>query len=367
MIQSAKAAQDLFRWKQFFILVLVISVSTFSVSCRQKPAPEGPAAPGVDASDTQASVDPNAYPDNVVVVVNDYQITDELVEAMLAPYMQPFIDKADELPDGYIEQRRKEVRPQVVEKIIIEHLLEEKVKEKGITVTDEEVDDRIFVEASAQTPPISMEEYLEKVQAEGQTAAEFKASTKRQLGFDKLVETEMGSKIDVSEADAKAFYDENKGQLQMPERIRARHILITPDTAGDPNEAKAAARAQADQLLKQIRAGADFSELARAHSSCASSQRGGDLDYFGRGKMVPEFEEVAFALEPGKISEVVETQFGFHIIEVMDHKDAGPATFAEVRDRIIKALSTDKQTKFITAYIEMLKGAAKIVFVDKTL
>lgn len=362
MTHTASKTQTQSSWTQLGIFVLVISLGISCVSCRQEPAPEGS---DQSAKESQTDMENTSGSDSDVVArVNGHAITHEFIEEVLAPFMQPFIEKADELPDGYLEQRRKEVRKQVVEKIIIEHLFDEKVKEKGIKVTDNDVDDEIFVQAFSQEPEMTVEEYLEKAQAEGKTVAQFKAATKRQLEHDKLMEQEWAGKLEVTEDKAQEYYDKNPGQFQLAERVRARHILIAPEKAGDPEQAKAAALAQANQLLGQIRAGADFAELAKAHSSCSSSAEGGNLDYFRRGQMVPAFEKAAFSLEPGKLSDVVESQFGFHIIEVLDHKEAGPAPFAEVKENIIEAMSNQKQTDFIRAYIEMIKGAATIEYVD---
>ena len=365
MTHSANKTQQLLGWKQMIVVVLVISAGIFCVSCRQKPASEGPDAQGADAEASQASADANTPNSNVVAIVNGFEITNELVESVLAPFMQPIIDKAQELPDGYLEQQRKNLREQVVEKVIIEHLFDEQVKKAGIEVTDEDMDDRIFVEAVSQKPEMTVEEYLEKVQAEGKTIEEFKASTKRQIAHDKLIEKEWADKLDVSDEEARAFFDENSARFQYQERIRASHILIAPEKNGDADQAKAAARTKASQLLGQIRAGADFAELAKTHSSCSSSKNGGDLNYFARGQMVPAFEKAAFALERGKISDVVETQFGFHIIQVTDHNEPGPIPFAEVKGKIVEAISSDKQTNFIKAYIDMVKSAADIVYEEE--
>jgi len=367
MTHAARMTPDQYCWKQLLTVFLVISTAIFCVNCRQKPASENPDAKEIGSEETQSSTDANTPgASNVVVRVNGFEVTNDVVDAVLAPYMKPFVDKADELPDGYLEQRRKDVRKQVVEQIIILHLFDEEVKKAGIKVTDDDIDDRIFVEAVSQEPEMTVEEYLEKVQAEGKTVEQFRAATKRQIGHDQLVEKEWATKVSVSDEEAKAFFDENKGKFQYPERIRASHILIEPEKTGDADQAKAAAQAKAAQLLEQIRTGADFAELAKANSSCSSSKNGGDLNYFARGQMVPEFEKAAFALEPGKISDLVETPFGFHIIQVTDHNEPGPIPFAEVKERIVEAMSSDKQTNFIKAYIEMLKSAADIVFVDES-
>jgi peptidyl-prolyl cis-trans isomerase C len=367
MTHAARTTPDLFHWKQLVTLILVISTAIFCVSCRQKPAPENPEAKDIGTEKSQLATDANTPPgSNVAVKINGFEVTNEVVDAVLAPYMKPFIDKVNELPDGFLEQRRKDVRKQVVEQIIILHLFDEQVEKAGIKVTDEDVDDRIFVEAVSQEPEMTVEEYLEKVQADGKTIEQFKAATKRQIAHDQLVEKEWADKLNVSDEEAKAFFDKNSGKFQYPERVRASHILIEPEETGDADQAKAAAQAKALQLLEQVRTGADFAELAKAHSSCTSSENGGNIDYFARGQMVPAFEKAAFALKPGETSDLVETKFGFHIIQVTDHNDPGPIPFAEVKEKIVEAISSDKQTNFIKAYIEMLKSAADIVYVDES-
>jgi peptidyl-prolyl cis-trans isomerase C len=142
----------------------------------------------------------------------------------------------------------------------------------------------------------------------------------------------------VSEADLKEYYTQNKDRLGVPEQVRARHILFKVDPAASEDE-KNQAKARADAILKRVQAGEDFAKLAAAHSDDAGSKaKGGDLGYFTSGKMVPEFEGAAFYTDPGKISDIVETKYGYHIIKVVDHKEARERSFEEMKDTIKEKL-----------------------------
>jgi len=188
---------------------------------------------------------------------------------------------------------------------------------------------------------------------------------KKRLGYQKLFESRFDDKVNITEEDTKNYYSENQQQFETPQQLRASHILIKPDTS-DPNlepaSAKAAAKARAQELLEQINAGADFAELAKANSDCPSSARGGDLGFFSRGRMVPAFEEAAFALEVGQVSDIVETQFGYHIIKVTDRKDASVTMFEQAKDDILKLLTQTRQAELAKEYIESLKAQANIVY-----
>ena len=138
------------------------------------------------------------------------------------------------------------------------------------------------------------------------------------------------AKVIVPAGDVQRFYNDNMVQYQTPEQVRASHILLT--TAGKD---EAAVQKQAEDLLQQIKAGADFAALATKFSEDPGSKvNGGDLDYFGRGRMVPEFENAAFALPVGQTSELVKSQFGFHIIKVTDKKPAVTRPLSEVQTQI---------------------------------
>ncbi|HEX6213160.1 MAG TPA: SurA N-terminal domain-containing protein, partial [Methylomirabilota bacterium] len=154
-----------------------------------------------------------------------------------------------------------------------------------------------------------------------------------------LIDVEaMRSQVSVPPADVERYYRDNEAQYTTPEQVRASHILLE---IGDQDEA--AVRAEAEALLKKVRAGADFAALAKQHSDDdASAAQGGDLDYFGRGRMVPEFEEVAFGLEPGDISDLVKSPFGFHIIKVTDKKPETIRPLAEVRQQIADQLAYER-------------------------
>ena len=115
-------------------------------------------------------------------------------------------------------------------------------------------------------------------------------------------------------------------------------------------------------MLKQIREGGDFVTLAIANSNCPSAPKGGDLGYFPRGVTTPPFEKVAFELAMGQVSDIVETEFGYHIIKATGHKDAGIMTFDEVKDNIINQLTKSKQQELTSAYIDSLKAEGDIIY-----
>jgi peptidyl-prolyl cis-trans isomerase C len=110
----------------------------------------------------------------------------------------------------------------------------------------------------------------------------------------------------------------------------------------------------------KAKAGEDFAKLAESNSDCPSAKQGGDLDYFGKGQMVKPFEDAAFALKPGEMSGVVETQFGYHIIKVTDRKDAAKTPFEEVKGRITDFLKNNKVKEALEAKVAELKKVAKV-------
>jgi peptidyl-prolyl cis-trans isomerase D len=164
---------------------------------------------------------------------------------------------------------------------------------------------------------------------------DFKIPEKRKIRY-LLVDIEaLRAKTVVPAADIEREYNNNSEQYTTPEQVRASHILLKTDGKDD-----AAVKAKAEDLLKQARGGADFAELAKKHSEDTdSAKNGGDLDYFGRGRMVPEFDQAVFAMQPGTISDLVKTQYGYHIIKLVDKKNATTRALAEVRQQLTDQLA----------------------------
>jgi len=322
------------------------------------------AVSGPDTVSTEANKPAETVVDPVAVTVNGVDINESQIEAQLKPQLQKM---AAQLPPAFIEQYKKQLRQQILEKMIIEQLLDEKVKAAKIVTTANDVNNLILEMAAAEK--LSMDDFKGLIEATGRSFEQWKQQWMQQmqiekrLGYQKLMEAQWVGKVNVKKEDAKKYYSENKSKYETPEQVRASHILITPDT-NDPNQAKA------QDLLKRIKGGADFAELARANSDCPSSAKGGDLG-FGersdpnsdkRGTWVVPFEKAAFELNVGQVSNIVETQFGYHIIKVTDHKDASVITFEQAKDDIIKLLTQTKQAELAEEYIESLKNNATIVY-----
>jgi peptidyl-prolyl cis-trans isomerase C len=184
---------------------------------------------------------------------------------------------------------------------------------------------------------------------------------KKRYVVNNLLEKQVVSTITVTDEEISTFYERNKDKFKRPESVRASHILVDSKPTDTPED-KQKAKEKAQGLLKQLKEGKDFAELAKTESACPSKAQGGDLNFFGKGQMVPEFENVAFALKPGEISDVVETQFGYHIIKVTEKKPEETVPLEEVKDRIKQYLTEEKSQKAVMDSVAALRKDAVVVY-----
>jgi peptidyl-prolyl cis-trans isomerase C len=354
--------------KRFTYSILILGCFTvfavvFTSSCRKSKSPEQTDA---NQTESQTSVQTPGGIMEIAVTVNGVEIKESEVQAkteeeFLQIQMQ---GNAEKMPPAILEQYKKQLREQVLEELIIERLLAEKVKEDNIEVSEEEVTNVLMQIVAGLPEPLSLEEYRKKLVEHGQNFDEQKERIKKGLAYQKILDSQLSGKINITEDDARKFYDENPKQFEMGDQVRASHILIKPIfTKGeDPNKAKAAAKAKVQELLTKIKSGANFAQLAMSNSMCPSAPKGGDLGFFPKGKWTAEFDKVAFELAVGQISNIVETEYGYHIIRVTDHKEAHVLSFDEVKDTLIINLTAQKKAELTKEYIESLKAQAEIVY-----
>ena len=246
----------------------------------------------------------------------------------------------------------------VLDQLIANELLLQEAKAAGVTATEDEVNKQLG-ELKGRFP--SPEKYQEELKKNGLTEAELVKQTRETMMVQKFVETKVINDVKVSDQDVKAFYDKNPDKLTRPERVHLRHILVAVAKTATAEDKKKA-RAKVDELLAKLKAGGDFAKIAEESSDDPGSKpRGGDLSWVSRGQMVPPFESAAFALkQPNEISPVVESQYGFHIIQLLEHQNAGLVPYDEVKDRIAGFLKQQQQKEKFFDHIKTLKDKAKV-------
>jgi peptidyl-prolyl cis-trans isomerase C len=173
-----------------------------------------------------------------------------------------------------------------------------------------------------------------------------------------IVETYLKKKVEkeaqISDAEMKKFYDENKEKFKAGDQVKASHILVKTEE-------------EAKDVLAKLKGGAKFDELAKKVSTDSSAAKGGDLGWFPKGAMVPEFEKVAFSLKEGETSGIVKTQFGYHIIMVTGKRPAGITPYEDVKEQIRANLLPTKQQEIFIKMKDELKKGAKITIKDDVL
>jgi peptidyl-prolyl cis-trans isomerase D len=192
---------------------------------------------------------------------------------------------------------------------------------------------------------------------------------KRQLKYVVLDNTKMLAQTQVTQQDLASYYDQHRDEYRVPEQVNVRHILFkTPPPGPDgkvDQKAVDAARAKAEDVLKQVKAGGNFADLAKKYSEDTTAKEGGALGWIGRGKTVPEFEKAAFSLPKGGNSDLVKSSFGFHIIHVDDKQEAHVKTLDEVKSQIEPLIKQQKAGEAAQHAADQLLADAKSTSLEK--
>jgi peptidyl-prolyl cis-trans isomerase C len=246
---------------------------------------------------------------------------------------------------------------QVAEGILMESLLQDDIAAAGIKVTDAEVNEQ-FAALKKNFPDDAA--YKKTLEAQGMQEAELLRQLREKIAVQKYVTEKIVPQVQITDEAVKKFYDENQARMRKPERVHARHILIrTQPTDAEADKKKAKDKAEA--LLARIKKGEDFAKLATENSDDPGTKpNGGDLSWITKGQTVEPFEKAAFALKANEVSPVVETEFGYHIIQSLEHQPESTVPFEEAKERIAAFLKQrDTDTKMREHVVE-LRGKAKV-------
>jgi len=291
-------------------------------------------------------------PENRVAVVDGSIITKSDFDREVSLVKQRLMNAGKPLIDSQLSKLKKEV----LEHLINRELLYQESQRKGIRVRQAEVNEKLEMmkknfPAEADFESVLKEAHLSEV--------ELKSQIERGLAIDEFITGKFVEKVTLSEDEVKAYYESNSESFKQQEQLRASHILIKVDPQEDRSE-RTSARMTIEKIQQKLRQGEDFAALAKEFSQCPSSSNGGDLGYFAQGQMAKPFEDAAFALMPGEISDVVETTFGYHLIKVNDKTPETVMAFDDIKDGLKRYLTQQKVQKEVVLYVQKLKEQATV-------
>jgi peptidyl-prolyl cis-trans isomerase C len=254
------------------------------------------------------------------------------------------------------EAKLSEIRQKMLNSLIEQELLHQESRAKGIKVDPADVDGDL---KQFKGRFESEADYSEKMKEINYTEEALKAQIEKGRAIRQLIDQEVVSGISISESSLKSYYDDHPDEFSLPEQVMASHILVKIDENAD-EKTKAEARKKIETIQTKIKDGEDFAKLASENSDCPSSAKGGDLGYFSRGQMVKPFEDAAFSLQPGQVSDIVETRFGYHLIKLVEKKPAGTRSFDEAKEGLQNKLEQESINEAVKSYIESLKEKGKV-------
>jgi peptidyl-prolyl cis-trans isomerase C len=337
--------------------LLVITTVAAATGCRKPPAADSktataagqPGQPAAAAPAPPAKPLPAELPP-VLARVNGEDVTkvdfDRMIKNMELSANQP-------VP----AERRDEIFRKVIDQLVTYTVLTQETRARKVAVTDAEVESNI---QQMRSQFKNEQDFAKALAARGMSIDKLKADTRIDISINKMMEAEAAAAQQApTDAQVREFYDKNPDKFKQEEAVRASHILFKVEESADA-ATKKKVRDQAEAVLKQVRSGGDFAELAKKHSADGSAPQGGDLNFFTKGQMVPAFDQAAFSLKPGEISDIVTTQFGYHIIKVTERRAPSTVPFEQVSGRIKEFLTEQQKQQKVEAFVTALKQKAKI-------
>jgi len=253
-------------------------------------------------------------------------------------------------------ERRDEVLRKALDQLVTYTVLRQETTARNVAVTDADVEQNLQ-QMRQQFP--DEKTFQQALSSRGMTVERLRSDARVDLAINKLMETEVASLPEATDAQVREFYDKNPDKFKQDEAVRASHILIRVDPKADA-ATKQKARTRAEGLAKEAKGGGDFAKLAKENSADGSAAQGGDLNFMQRGQTVAPFDKALFSMQPGQISDVVETEFGYHVIKVTEKRAASTVPFEQVSPRIRDFLTEQAKQERAQAFIEELKKKAKI-------
>jgi len=336
----------------------LLATALTSAACAKDPASTPPAKTEPAASPaTAGAIDENLPPgDGPVAKVGG-------VDVPLAPFLKEYRQTLGRYAKAKHEVRpglRERLKNTIVQRLVDAEIIKQQATKLGVLLAPEETKKGWEEYRARYGDETRFKEFLEKA---GSSAEDMEQLYINGQLREKLFE-KVSANVKVTPEAARAFYEENKAKYSEPEQIKASHILFQIKEGMTPEE-KAAKKAEAIAVQRKVKApGADFAALAKKHSGDATAERGGDLGWFPRDRMVKPFEEAAFALKDNQVSGVVESPFGFHIIKRTGHRDAGTQKFEDMQERIMHQLTArDRQAAIRDALDRWRKDSNVEIFV----
>lgn len=304
----------------------------------------------LDALLKQPKVEAAPLPPTVAIVEGE-EIKAEELETALKTVLAGQGMQADQMPAEQKAQGYKMLLNELITQRIVNS------RSKGFTVKEEEVTARIDQIKSRFPNPEAFESQVAKA---GQTVDKLRDEIRSSIRQQGWIEEQLKDAPKASDADAEDFYQKNPQQFQQPEQVRASHILVSIAKDATP-ELVAEKQKAAEGILARAKSGEAFDKLAAELSEDPSAkQNSGDLNFFSREQMVPEFSTAAFSMKKGDISDPVRSQFGFHIIQVTDRKEAEKVTLESVKPQLLAFLNRQKHNEQVQGLLKDLREKSKV-------
>lgn len=307
-------------------------------------------AKAAEQSGDASELPPVTGKDGLIAKVNGVGVPLALFTTQYDRFAESFKARKRPMPLRLAERYRKTI----TKRLVNEELIRQEAARLKVAPTPAQLDEELTSYKAMFKTEERFAQYLKSAKID---LAKVKENLTQTLLLKLLLEKSQIAQV--SDSDIKQHYEKQRSRYEVKEKVRASHILLKVEKSATPEQVNKA-HEKAKELAARARKGEDFAELAKANSEGPTASRGGDLNYFARNRMVKEFDEKAFAMKIGEISDPVRTRFGWHVIKLTDRKEPHTRTYDEVKDNIKRMLEGRSQRQARTELMKTLRAKAKI-------